>query len=42
MVSEGAVNVQVYLLDFRGQALRLFFHLLEGRGAEEKKESYLV
>lgn len=42
VVSEGAVNIQIYLLDFRGQALRLFFHLLEGRGAEEKKGSDLV
>lgn len=39
MVSKGAVNVQIYLLDFRGKALCLFFHLLEGRGAEREEES---
>lgn len=39
VVSEGAVDVQIYLFDFRRKALCLFFHLLEGRGADKRKES---
>lgn len=38
VVSEGAVNIQIYLFDFRGPALCLLFHLLEGRVADKRKE----
>lgn len=42
VVSEGAVNIQIYLLDFRGPALCLLFHLLEGRVADKKKGSDII
>lgn len=39
VVSEGAVNIHIYLLDFRWKALCLLFHLLERRGVGKRQES---